>query len=237
MSIEFEFEVNWGRNFSSSMIWQKVCQVLDIIGHGFVEEFEGVRRSYDEIFELLEAHDADFFYRTDDLSISLISFSDEKVDRLLIAPPQKSRDTLMEQFALIGSGGFCRWGRVYDSEYNKIQNKKDLRELQVLGVDVTSWAIKSNGLPPPLRKDVIDVASNPGRNIIVKGDIEAVGSTMWLSNEWCADHDVLPNNLNCISLSVFDGGILVTFYDSCFDSWTGDQRSVQERVWKELYGQ
>lgn len=237
MPIKYEFEVNWGRDYSSSMIWRKVCEVLGATSLKFTEEYTGAVSTYDEVFKLLEVNDSDFFYRADYLSVSLISSPEKKLDRMLVMPEQEGSKNLIEKFSLIASSGFCRWGRVFDSEYNDIQNIKDIRRLKSKGIDFSSWAVKDNGLPPPLRQDAIDISKNPGRNILRENRIEAVGSVMWLSDEWCAHMGVNYVDFTCIAASSAGAGVLLEFYDRCFDSWGGEQRLAQDRIWSEIYGQ
>ena len=42
----------------------------------------------------------------------------------------------------------------------------------------------SNGLPPPLEKQVVDISMNPGRFKMCKGYIEVSASPMWLGKHF-----------------------------------------------------
>jgi hypothetical protein len=46
--------------------------------------------------------------------------------------------------------------------------------------------MKSNDLPPPLDKMIVDTSRNPGRRILRDGHIEAIGHRMWLGPEFLA---------------------------------------------------
>jgi hypothetical protein len=73
---------------------------------------------------------------------------------------------------------------ISDIEYEFWQNAKDPMQYQAYNRSYTGLPMKSNGLPPPLEQQEIDISQNPGRRIIRDGFIEAVGSTMWLSEEF-----------------------------------------------------
>jgi hypothetical protein len=77
--------------------------------------------------------------------------------------------------------GFCQaW--VFDIDYTYWQNAADLLQYKTAGRDFSKLPIISNGLPPPLLQNIVDISRNPGRRLIRKGHFEAVGSTMWLSD-------------------------------------------------------
>jgi hypothetical protein len=67
-----------------------------------------------------------------------------------------------------------------NSEYNHWQNAYDPLQYTALGKSYAHLPMKSNGLPYPLEKQIIDTSRNPGRWIFRDGYIEAVGATMWL---------------------------------------------------------
>jgi len=70
---------------------------------------------------------------------------------------------------------------VSDIEYVRWQNAEDLLEYEAAGKSIANLRMKSNGLPPPLDQQVIDISANPSRRIICKGYVEAIGGVMWLS--------------------------------------------------------
>jgi hypothetical protein len=80
----------------------------------------------------------------------------------------------------VGLDGFVE-GWVADVEYNHWQNAKDPIEYESAGRDFSHLPMKSNGLPPPLEQMEIDTSRNPGRWVLRSGYVEAIGSTMWLS--------------------------------------------------------
>jgi len=76
--------------------------------------------------------------------------------------------------------GFVQ-GWVSDVEYNRWQNATDPFEFQLAGRDCSHLPKKSNSLPPPLSKEIVDISANPGRWVLRDGYVEAVAPRMWLS--------------------------------------------------------
>lgn len=73
-----------------------------------------------------------------------------------------------------------RQARLYVTEYDFWQNAQDPLEYGTQGRSYEGLPMKSNGLPPPLEQMVIDTSRNPGRRLLRRGFVEAVGCPMWL---------------------------------------------------------
>jgi len=73
---------------------------------------------------------------------------------------------------------------VYDKEFEFWQNAEDPLEYEDSGRSIAGLPMKSNGLPFPLEKTIIDISKNPSRRLIRDGYIEAIGSRMWLGPEF-----------------------------------------------------
>uniref|UniRef100_A0A173H0F5 Uncharacterized protein n=1 Tax=Pandoraea faecigallinarum TaxID=656179 RepID=A0A173H0F5_9BURK len=71
---------------------------------------------------------------------------------------------------------------VSDSEYNRWQNVTDPYEYELAGRDCSNLRKRSNGLPPPLEMEIVDVSINPGRWVLRSGYVEAIGSRMVSAN-------------------------------------------------------
>jgi len=71
--------------------------------------------------------------------------------------------------------------RVFDAEAEHWQNAEDPIEFEAAGRDYQHLPMKSNNLPAPLEKQVIDTSQNPGRRILRHGYVEALGGVMWLT--------------------------------------------------------
>lgn len=80
-------------------------------------------------------------------------------------------------------GGF-REAWVYDSDFDHWQNADD--PIEYLGEDRSCEGLpmKPNGLPYPLEGMIIDTSRNPGRRVLRRGYVEAVGAVMWLGEQF-----------------------------------------------------
>ncbi|RQU80160.1 hypothetical protein DF141_05040 [Burkholderia cenocepacia] len=133
--------------------------------------------------------------------------------------------------------GFVQ-GWVTDVEYNRWQNAKDPLEYEAAGRDFAHLPMKSNGLPPPLEQMEIDISRNPGRWVLRSGYVEAVGSTMWLSELFWdrvgRDHKSRINLTKWPHTSEPVSGITeIVISDHCFVS--EETAVIQERLRMDLY--
>lgn len=77
-----------------------------------------------------------------------------------------------------------RQARLFDEEYNHWQNAKDPIQYTTVGRSYEGLPMKPNGPPPPLDRMEIDISRNPGRRVLRRGFIEAVGCPMWLGESF-----------------------------------------------------
>ena len=70
--------------------------------------------------------------------------------------------------------------RLIDVDYEYWQNAADFLEYESVGRSLEGLPTRSNGLPAPLTRTVVDTSSNPGRRVLRNGYVEAVASPMWL---------------------------------------------------------
>lgn len=81
--------------------------------------------------------------------------------------------------AFLGRAGFVQaW--VSDCDYDYWQNAQDPLLYETAGLDYSNLPLKTNGLPPPLTRQIIDISKNPGRWSLRQGYVEAIGTPMWL---------------------------------------------------------
>lgn len=73
---------------------------------------------------------------------------------------------------------------ICDIIYEEWQNTEDIRYYIGLDRDISQASLCHNNLPPPLDRMIIDTSRNPGRYRFRQGYLEAVGSTMWLGDEF-----------------------------------------------------
>lgn len=77
-----------------------------------------------------------------------------------------------------------RSARLFDHEYEYWQNAYDPLQYDSVGRSYDGFPMKSNGLPFPLEQQIIDTSQNPGRRVLRDGYVEAVGSVMWLGDQF-----------------------------------------------------
>lgn len=70
---------------------------------------------------------------------------------------------------------------VSDVNYAYWQNAQDPLQYEAAGRSLAGLPMISNGLPPPLEQDEVDISGNPARRVIRSGYVEAIGGTMWLA--------------------------------------------------------
>jgi hypothetical protein len=70
------------------------------------------------------------------------------------------------------------------SEHEDWQNVRDVRQYEVSGIDHSHLPKISNGRPSPLDRIEIDISRNPGRRVLRKGYVEALGPKMWLGSRF-----------------------------------------------------
>ncbi|WP_150578457.1 hypothetical protein [Pandoraea aquatica] len=134
--------------------------------------------------------------------------------------------------------GFVQ-GWVSDVEYTRWQNATDPFEYQLAGRDCSQLPKKSNGLPPPLSKEIVDISVNPGRWVLRDGYVEAVAPRMWLSELfWMRVGLEKKKHFQqeyAESIEALEGGILkLVLQDIDFDSEVTAEE--QGRLRSALYG-
>lgn len=147
-----------------------------------------------------------------------------------------SWDDWVEEFAT-GPDFVMAW--LTNADYDYWQNAYDPLQYTARGKPYLHLPMKSNGLPPPVQKEIIDISRNPGRFSLRTGYIEAVGSLMWLgqlfwksttatkddviAQDWLK-HDLWPN-----------GVLRIQVLENAFTSSAGVEGSLQERLRALLY--
>lgn len=235
MPIKIEMQVDWGKNYSSASIFEGVVDALGLQNMSFEDGFEGGEYSVNDLLGILGRDDSKFYYLNNHCSIFLRPMKAYRLDRLVVCPPQVDFSVHASQFSQLAGKGFCIWGRLYDEFYDRAQNEEDLNELRGLGVNVDELALKSNGMPPPLKKNIADISKNLGRHVFADSKIQAAGSVMWLTKGWCECNGVNLGSITAVSKSINSSGVLINFYERCFDSNEGQQGEIQQLIWKELY--
>lgn len=128
---------------------------------------------------------------------------------------------------------------IADVEYDYWQNASDPLEYEAAGRSYRDLPMKSNELPFPLQRDIIDVTSNPARMEIKQGYVEAIGSRVWIGKLFWRNSGTSPDALlhlpkeftvHSIDCDVNE----VVFSGECFDS--DETVDAQRRLRENLYG-
>lgn len=123
---------------------------------------------------------------------------------------------------------------VADADYQFWQNAEDLLQYRSGGRSWKHLRTKSNGLPPPLERTIVDISHNPGRWALRVGFIEAVGALMWFGDRFwqvsgVSKGDVLAApGLECTETT--QGLLRVRAAEQCFTTDQGDAGNVQRRL-------
>lgn len=132
-----------------------------------------------------------------------------------------------------------RQARLFDEEYDFWQNAEDPLEYRTEGRSYEGLPMRSNGLPPPLEQMVIDTSRNPGRRVLRRGFIEAVGCPMWLGQDFWSitggsrDTVCAQGWLHCETLP--NGVARIKAAQAPFSTAEGEQGEIQERLRRTLY--
>ncbi|EJL96144.1 hypothetical protein PMI18_04890 [Pseudomonas sp. GM102] len=126
---------------------------------------------------------------------------------------------------------------ISDVEYDFWQNATDPLEYECAGRSFADLPQKSNGLPAPLDQMEIDTSGNPGRSVFKQGYVEAIGSTMWLSDLFWerVGRDRLASFLllETQGVKVFECGrvVKVVASEKCFqDDSTKDKQRILRQI-------
>lgn len=96
--------------------------------------------------------------------------------RSSLLDPKLSDELISETVA--GDPDFIQ-AHLVDSGYEYRQNIFDPLQFKALGISMVGLPMKSNGLPFPLERQVVDVSRNPGRFSLRSGYVEASAAFMW----------------------------------------------------------
>ena len=148
-----------------------------------------------------------------------------------------SWDTWAAQF--IGNRNFVMaW--VADADYEFWQNAEDPLQYVTKGKEYNHLPKRSNGLPFPLERTVIDISSNPGRRLLRDGYYEVVGAVMWLGETfWQLVGTERERVKNADWIHVSNPIPSVTKIEvsaECFSTSVGVNGELQNRVRSLLFG-
>jgi len=128
--------------------------------------------------------------------------------------------------------------RLYDAHYEYWQNATDPRQFQIADRSTEGLVFRSNGLPAPLTRSIVDTSANPGRRTLRRGYVEAISSRMAVG---AAFFDRVPGaTRNTIESATWlllrepvNDGLMVTAHDGPFVD--GGTARLQERLRSLLF--
>ena len=134
-------------------------------------------------------------------------------------------------------GFFQAW--VYDPEYNRWQNAEDPLIYEAHRRSITGLSMKSNKLPFPLEKEIIDISSNPGRRICRKGYVESVAAVMWFSTGVLDKLNISHSKLSKLDWAttdwISDHIVRIQISEKPFTSADNEAGRLQDRLRSVLY--
>ncbi|PYK01773.1 MAG: hypothetical protein DME23_03390 [Verrucomicrobia bacterium] len=129
---------------------------------------------------------------------------------------------------------------VLDRDYDYWQNAEDTLQYKAAGRSHAHLPMKSNGLPPPLTQDAIDISSNPGRRIVKIGFFEIVGYLMWFTDVFWnlagVDKAAMYSVSECTITEEAPGLMRVQAGNKFFSSAEGEEARLQNRLREVLFG-
>lgn len=124
-------------------------------------------------------------------------------------------------------------------EYDFWQNAQDPLQYTARGKSFEQLPKRSNGLPYPLERTIIDTSHNPGRKLLRGGYYEVVGALMWLGEPfWQLTGASKMETRRAASLQVVDLSPEVLKIEAAPRLFTTDQGSsgeLQQRLRSRLF--
>jgi len=189
-----------------------------------------IRKSSRRGFEL-EGHDYSF---------SFGSVANRHLDFLEIRSMSESTITWDDwAYSFVAMDNFVMaW--LVNSEYDHWQNASDPLQYTALKKPYNHLPMKSNELPYPLEKIIIDTSKNPGRWLFRDGYIEAVGAIMWLGEHFwrltgANKSAVIKTNWLQVSNPI-PSVTKVQVADRCFTTGEGASGELQKKLRALLFG-
>jgi len=129
---------------------------------------------------------------------------------------------------------------ILDRDYDYWQNAEDPLQYRAAGRSWNHLPTRSNGLPPPLNQEVIDISDNPGRRFVKLGFFEIVAYRMWLTDSfWTltgADKAGVRNAPGLVTKEEIPGLLELEAGQKCFTSPEGEERRMQDHLRNVLFG-
>ncbi|TMP83178.1 hypothetical protein CWB73_02970 [Pseudoalteromonas phenolica] len=173
--------------------------------------------------------------------IKFMPLSDWHIDQLIIRGFDeliRAREIWMQQ--LIEHPYFLM-ARLMDQDFDEKQNNDSLQMSEIHDWPHEHLPKISNGKPAPLDEMIIDTRVNPGHWRFKQGYIEGVAAQMWLGDAFFDAVNLEKSALfdvPWLEATELDNGVVhIKAYDTEFNSDQGEQRAIQIKLRKLLFGQ
>lgn len=150
--------------------------------HSKVESYREARLFGDIVKRIAGKADRPCEVEASQARINCQIMRNHQLQQVVVKGPDISASDLTSFSYLERAGFVMSWIAATVDDY--WQNAQDPILFEAAGLDCSNLSRVSNGLPPPLEMEVIDISSNPGRRTMRVGYIEAVGSVMYVSSDF-----------------------------------------------------
>ncbi len=243
MSEELTIAFTAGTTGVGSMVAAVVRAVEGTILQSEHYELYGKRVRADQVGRFIQARDQKAFHLTGErLEAHYNSLPRYGLDMVSVKDLRGEIPNPDDIVVSLSTEGEFIMAWVADSEYDYWQNADTIAE----AAGREHWHLPkiSNGLPPPLQDEIIDVSHNPGRRALRQSYVEAVASRMWLSDKFFlatgADQAAvlkrLVNVLKCHVGHSYDY-VELRCGDGPFKSAEGESGRLQRELRSLLYPQ
>ncbi|MGC4050224.1 MAG: hypothetical protein QM757_12640 [Paludibaculum sp.] len=178
-----------------------------------------------------------FQIETSQATINCQVMRNHQLQQVVLKGPDISPSDLTGFSFLERAGFVMSW--IAATDYDYWQNAQESILFEAAGLDCSMLPRVSNGLPPPLEMEVIDISSNPGRRTMRVGYVEAVGSLMYVSNDFARltgfDLEAAPSFPTIEAERVLPNVVRLKAADALFTCDEGFSRAQQMKLRQFLY--
>lgn len=220
-------------------LWIALCSVLTEEGL-LSEKYKIVDklRTINQIEKALDKGES-FIIEDENFSFSLGSIGGNKIQQLIINQEKKVKVNWDLWIKGLSNLGVFVYAWQMDREFFFWQNEEDLESYTSRKKPYEHLPTKESGDPLPLPQIIIDTSKNPGRNIFKIGYVEAVGSTMWLGDEFFsltgASKEAVKST-DWLDVKELKPDILkIKAQEDCFTQFEGKEADLQNKMRDLLY--
>lgn len=221
-------------------IWISLCSILQ------QENLLSERYDIDEIefqpineVEKILRKETNFSINDQRFSFSYGAVWAGKLHQLIIAQQQSEKVNWDVWIEKLSNNGLFVNAWKFDNDYIYWQNNKNIESYKWNRKSYEHLPMKPSGDPLPFAQTVIDTSKNPGRNVFRTGYVEAVGSTMWLGDEFFsltgADKDNIISSDWLDASEIKPGIIKIKAQEECFIQSDGKEAELQYKMRDLLY--